>query len=179
MRMFDATGCVAFLAAVLLVAPSSGLGESGAFATSAEPQSCATAEYHQFDFWIGDWDTYDADKLHTKIARLHVDRILDGCVIREDYDQNDGHHGQSFNIYDSARKVWHQTWVTNRGELLVIEGQFENGAMVLTGTDERRHVQVRGTWKPVSDGVRETAVTSADGKRWAPLFDIIFRAHKD
>jgi ketosteroid isomerase-like protein len=36
--------------------------------------------------------------------------------------------------------------------------------------------QVRGTWKPVSRGVRETAVTSTDGgKTWKPWFDLIFR----
>jgi hypothetical protein len=33
------------------------------------------------------------------------------------------HKGQSFTIYDVARDVWHQTWVTNRGELLEIEGK--------------------------------------------------------
>jgi hypothetical protein len=49
-----------------------------------------------------------------------------------------------------TRDVWHQTWVTDRGRLLVIEGHL----------------------------VRETAVRSIDGqKSWQPWFDLIFRPH--
>jgi len=39
-------------------------------------------------------------------------------------------------------------------------------------------VRVRGTWTPVADGVRESAVTSSDGgKTWKPWFDLSFRRH--
>jgi len=24
-------------------------------------QNCTAPEYHQFDFWLGDWDAFDAD----------------------------------------------------------------------------------------------------------------------
>ena len=88
------------------------------------------------------------------------------CV--EDYEGADGHKGVSLSIYDASRKVWHQTWVTNRGELLVIEGAFQGGKMVLIGADRTQdgtQRQVRGSWKPEGDGVRETAVTSTDGAR--------------
>jgi len=53
--------------------------------------------------------------------------------------------------------------------------------MVLSGSDltptgEKR--EVRGVWKPVEGGVRETAVTSLDaGKTWQPWFDLMFRPH--
>jgi len=106
------------------------------------------------------------------VARTRVDLILDGCVLREDYEGADGHKGQSFSIYDGSRKIWHQSWVTNRGEMLMIEGGLQAGEMVLSGVDhaadgKERHV--RGRWKPVSGGVRETAVTSTDGGRtWKP-----------
>jgi len=142
---------------------------------------CSVPEYHEFDFWLGDWDSFDF-ATSTKDARIRVDRILDGCVIHEDYQSLDGHKGESFSIYDASRKVWHQSWVTNRGQLLVIEGKFQNGTMVLAGVDhtssgEERHV--RGIWKPVNGGVRETALTSADsGKTWKPWFDLMFRPHK-
>ncbi len=71
--------------------------------------------------------------------------------------------------------------LTNRGELLIIEGRFQNGEMVLSGVDHAKggHTLVRGSWKPVNDGVRETAVTSSDGgKTWKPWFDLVFRPHK-
>jgi hypothetical protein len=145
-------------------------------------KSCTTPEFHQLDFWIGDWDAFDFDAPHVVAARTRVDRILDGCALREDYRDTNGMQGQSFSIYDASRKVWHQSWVTNRGKLLVIEGQFRNGEMVLSGSDRTLQGSerlVRGTWKPVSGGVRETALTSIDGgKTWTLWFDILFRPHK-
>jgi hypothetical protein len=68
-------------------------------------------------------------------ARVKVDVLLNGCVLRGQYAGSDGHRGESLSIYDSSRKVWHQSWVTNRGELLTIEGTFQNGEMVLAGAD--------------------------------------------
>lgn len=150
-------------------------------AKSATSAPCSTPDYHEFDFWLGDWDSIDFGT-STKDARVRVDRILDGCVIHEDYQSVDGHKGESFSIYDASRKVWHQTWVTNRGQLLIIEGNMRDGAMILTGVDrttsgEERHV--RGIWKPVEDVVRESAFTSTDGgKSWKPWFDLVFRPHK-
>jgi ketosteroid isomerase-like protein len=69
--------------------------------------------------------------------------------------------------------------VTNRGELLVIEGKFEQGKMVLSGEDRAKAALVRGEWKPEQGNVRETAVISKDGgKTWEPWFDLIFRPNK-
>jgi len=135
---------------------------------------CAAPAYHQFDFWLGDWDVFEVGS-PTKVAHARVDSILDGCVLREDYQGADGHKGQSFTIYDASRSIWHQTWVTNRGELLEIEGNIENGEMVLSGKNQQGAL-VRGRWKPVNGEVREIAVTSRDdGKSWEPWFDLMFR----
>lgn len=145
----------------------------------AKTAGCVAPEYHQFDYWIGDWDAFDVGS-PVKVARVHVDLILDGCVLHENYEGADGHKGQSFTIYDASRKVWHQSWVTNRGELLAIEGKIDAGAMVLSGVDRQKAGRpiVRGTWIPVDGGVRETAATSADGgKTWKPWFDLMFRPH--
>ena len=67
---------------------------------------------------------------------MRVNRILDGCVIHEDYQSVEGHKAESFSIYDASRQVWHQSWVTNRGHLLIIEGNLQDGAMVLAGMDQ-------------------------------------------
>jgi hypothetical protein len=152
-------------------------GRAFAAGPAAAPH-CASAAYRQFDFWAGDWDVFDVGN-PIQVAHSKVDLILDGCVLREDYQGTDGHKGQSFTIYDSARDIWHQTWVTNRGELLEIEGKLDAGVMILSGEDHANHTLVRGWWKPVNGDVRETAATSTDGgKTWKPWFDLLFRPKK-
>jgi hypothetical protein len=148
---------------------------------ASNPAACVAPEYRQFDFWAGDWDAFDIDSPTVKVARNRVDLILDGCVLREDYKGTNGTEGRSFSIYDASRGVWHQSWVTNRGQLLAIEGKFQNGEMILSGVEHTTAGEtiVRGTWKPVAAGVREIAVTSTDGgKTWKPWFDLMFRPHK-
>lgn len=146
---------------------------------SALPDTCSTAEYHQLDFWIGDWDVFEVDKPGVTSAHVRVDLILDGCVLHEQYEDPTGSKGESFSVYDATRRVWHQTWVTNHGRLLTIEGNFAGGQMVMQGADrtvDGKDRRVRGVWKAVPGGVRETAVTSMDdGKTWQPWFDLMFR----
>jgi hypothetical protein len=145
-------------------------------------QRCAAPEYRQFDFWAGDWDAYDADDMSRPAARVHVDPILDGCALREDYRGTNGLVGQSLNIYDAVRKVWHQSWVTNRGQLLVLEGGLRDGSMELQATEATANGPVlwKALWILASEGgVRETAQTSTDGgKTWKPAFDMMFKKHR-
>lgn len=162
---------------------ASAMAGSASFAADKPSPSCAASTYHAFDFWVGDWDVFDVSAPAKQVARVHVDAILDGCVLREDYKANDGHAGESFTIFDASRQVWHQTWVTDHGRLLMIEGGMQDGAMVLEGTDrasDGRNRRVRGIWKSAQDGVHERAMTSLDdGKTWTQWFDLVFRAHKD
>jgi hypothetical protein len=157
---------------------------SGAFAAPGpSPSACSTPEYRLLDFWAGDWDAFEeGDKTGKPSARCRVDVILGGCVLRETYEQNDGLVGQSFTIYDAARNVWHQSWVTNRGLLLMIEGAFQGDTLTLQGplrSAGAPEKTIRGVWRAEPGGVRETAETSTDGgKTWQPLFDIHFRPHK-
>ena len=148
-------------------------------ARAAAPEKhCTAPEYRQFDFWAGDWDVFDT-KTGSREANARVDRILDGCVLREQYDGTNGSTGQSFNIYDPSRGVWRQIWVNNRGQLLFLEGKLEGGELDFSGSQrtlEGKEEQVRGQWKPVQGGVQETAQTSLDGGRtWTPWFDLTFR----
>jgi hypothetical protein len=153
----------------------------GSVHAAAGPAHCKDPAYRQFDFWLGDWDTFDSDAPgKPPVARNHVDAILGGCVLRETYKQTDGLNGQSFTMYDQARKLWHQTWVTNHGQLLVMEGSPQGKRILLSGVDrQHRDAAIRVSWEPVADGVREIATTSRDrGKSWQPVFDIVFRKHR-
>jgi hypothetical protein len=147
-------------------------------AQTNKPAPCSAPEHRQLDFWVGDWDAFDVDNQKEVAARAHISSILEGCSVMEDYQQIDGLHGESFSAYDASRKVWHQTWVTNRGSLLVVEGKMEGNKLVLKGTDHIRKADIRVTWEHDGNGVRETAVATNDGgKTWTPVFDMVFRPH--
>lgn len=156
-----------------------------AAAPAGAPAShCNNAEYHQLDFWFGDWDAFDADSPRGPVqARTHVDPIADGCAIHELYQQADGLIGDSILSYDPVRKQWQQTWVTNRGAIMVITGNFKDGALVLEGEAhlaDGRSVRQRITWTKQDSAVRESAVMSRDlGKTWTPAFDVLFVRHAE
>ena len=146
------------------------------------PASCATGEFRQFDFFAGDWDTYDVADPSKVVARNRVTVVLDGCAVREVYQQDDGLVGESLSIYDAFRRRWHQSWVTNRGSLLLLNGGLEGERMVLTGPDRAADGTpslLRGIWWREGADVRERAERSTDGGRtWTPVFDIVFRPHR-
>ncbi len=158
-------------------------GDCSQTVPSAKASPCSAPEFHQLDFWAGDWDVFAVDNPAKQVARVKVERILDGCVLREDYQDTEGHKGQSFSIYDAALKTWHQSWVTNRGQILLLDGGLHGDEVVLNATEhmlDGKSKLIRGVWKPVDGGVRETAVTSLDeGKTWKPWFDLMFRPHAE
>jgi hypothetical protein len=142
----------------------------------SRPAPCTAPEYHQFDFWIGNWDVYDATG-KTLQGTNEVTRVLGDCVLQEHWAGSQGGTGQSFNVYDAARKVWHQTWIDDHGGLLVLEGTFVRGKMILSGEKPTQGEQPahtdRITWEPLEDGVvRQLWETSNDhGKTWKVAFD--------
>lgn len=168
---------VVALAFALLVSPLS----HAPIADSAPSAKCAAPEFHQFDFALGDWDTYDMDAPTKLIARNHVTRMVDGCALREVYEQNDGLHGESISAYDASRGRWHQSWVTNRGSLLLFDARFDGNSMIFTAPEKQRDgstATMRVRWWREGLTLRERAERSRDdGATWTPLFDIVFRPH--
>lgn len=166
------------MAAVLATAA---LLAAGSAVSRRSAGGCTAPEYHQFDFFAGDWDTYDAAAPDSVVARNRVRPILDGCALEEIYDQNDGLHGVSLSAWDPSRRVWHQTWVTTRGrEVLLIEGGMTGGRMILEGEErgaDGSTRRLRGIWWREGAAVRERAERSTDGAHWEPVFDIVFRPH--
>jgi hypothetical protein len=55
------------------------------------------------------------------------------CFLHKSYTTPGGYAGESFNIYGSTRGVWHQSWVDSGGLLLQLEGELDDGSMVLEG----------------------------------------------
>jgi hypothetical protein len=160
------TAALAALLASPLIAPA---------ALGSPP--CSQAEQRQFDFWVGDWTVVRSD--NGKYAgHNRIDSVLGGCALHESWTGAGGVKGNSYNAYDASRGVWHQTWVDSTGELLVLEGRFVDGKMVLQGQQQGvdgKAVQNRITWTPLAGGkVRQRWETSTDGKAWNVSFDGLY-----
>ncbi len=138
------------------------------------PRPCRSEAHRQFDFWIGDWDvtTPDGKPAGTNLIKL----ILANCVMHESWKTGTGFAGESYNVYDAVRKVWHQTWVDVGGTLLVLEGKFEGGAMTmsdrsLAGKNPNAINEI--VWTPNADGSvsQRWSVSNDGGKTWKLSFD--------
>jgi hypothetical protein len=152
----------------LLLAVTSGL------AAQQPPAPCAAPEYRQFDFWAGTWNVFDPSGLH--VGTNTIERTLGGCVLHEQWTSARGHRGFSYNTYDRTSGRWHQTWVDDGGNLLLIDGGLAGKAMIMRGTTTTAQgatVLNRITWTPVAaDSVRQLWETSTDdGKTWSVAFD--------
>jgi hypothetical protein len=151
----------------------------GAAPTFAADKPCATPEHRQFDFLAGEWIV--RNPAGKEAGRNSISKSEDGCVLHERWTSSTSkYRGQSLNIYDAPRKVWHQSWVDNSGLLLVIEGGWRNGAMVLEGdrpAKDGRSERHRITWTPQPDGglrqLWETSPGPGPGQNqdWKVLFD--------
>ena len=153
-------------------------------ATPAPAQApCAAPEYRQFDFWLGDWDISSPDG--KPAGSNKIVSILNGCAIQENWTGAKGAHGTSLNLYDSATRRWHQTWVDDSGGLLVLDGEFRDGNMVLAG--RRPSQKTRGTvlthritWTSLpGERVRQLWEASPnDGRTWQTVFDGTYTKRK-
>jgi hypothetical protein len=141
---------------------------SGAASAGDKPAACSAAEHHQFDFWIGHWDVFLPNG--NKAGENRVESVEGGCALLEQWSGVRGPTGKSLNIYDALRRTWHQTWVDSTGGLLVLEGHWSDGRMVLSSSASP--IQ-RITWAPQPDGsVRQLWESSKDGgKTWSTAFD--------
>ena len=145
------------------------------------PAPCTAPAYRQFDFWLGDWDVSSPDG-KPQGTNL-VTRPLGECVLQEHWKGVGGSVGESYNIFDSVSRKWHQTWVDNGGTYLSLEGGLVGSDMVLTGPER----VIRGaktidriTWQPKSaDEVHQIWDISTDGgKTWSNQFHGVYRRKK-
>lgn len=135
----------------------------------ARSRSCTGAEFHQFDFWLGDWDvvvhariTPNSNRWADARGHQHVEAILGGCVIAEHFTA-DGPPapwaGASYSAWQPQLARWRQTWVDDSGGYIALDGGIEHGAMTLYGEPhdvDGLHTQMRMVFRDVT----------ADSLRW-------------
>ena len=161
--------CLALVAFVSFPAPA--LAEQ-----TAKPTPMRSPEHRQFDFWVGEWDVPTPDG--KPAGRNSITRELKNCVIHEHWAGAGGMNGESFNMWDTGGKRWLQTWVSDNGSLLLLDGAFQNGSMQLTGmsgplaaSDEPDHVDAQR-------GRDAAAALGGVGRRRQDLEDGVRRAYR-
>jgi hypothetical protein len=149
------------------------LAQELAAQTPAGTSGCKSDARRAFDFWVGDWEVTTADGAIAGTNR--VEKILDGCVVKENWVGSGGMRGESYNIFSQRRGKWHQSWVDTTGRLLLLEGGLKGGKMVLGGQMPGRDgktVWHEISWEALDDGrVKQHWRASRDqGKSWNDVF---------
>jgi hypothetical protein len=149
---------------------------AAALQQGAAPPPCSAAEYRQFDFWVGDWNVRTPDG--RQVGTNEVTRELGGCIVHEHWAGVGNMKGESLNTWSPTRKLWHQTWVDDRGGFLLLDGTWTGTAMVLSGDrsePDGRTTRQRITWEPHAGTVRQVWESSNDaGKTWTTVFDGLY-----
>lgn len=140
--------------------------------------TCSAAEFHQLDFFIGNWIV--KDRSGHIVANDSVSSEYGGCVLIERW-SGAGDSGQGIAIlgYDPAQASWHVDSFVHGGDVLAFDGQKTGDTMVLTGTEYPKSGPTRLhrlTWSVQRDGsIEQLWQTSTDaGKSWQVYFDGIY-----
>ena len=163
---------VATVLSFALGVPMSGL------VAQAQPAACTGSPYRHFDFWVGDWEVTNTQG--TLVGENTITKILKGCVLHEHWRGSGGSSGQSHNMYDLQTDKWHQTWVSDNGQLLLLDGGLdERGRMVLRGETVAQGGGVvlnEIAWERLPSGqVRQVWRTSSDaGANWQTVFNGLY-----
>lgn len=175
------TGRTILISAILVAAPACWPEPADAAAAS----HCASAEYRQFDFWVGTWDVYPTGGSEL-VAHSLIESVYNGCGVRENWmPLKVENSGGSLNIYVAAEKVWRQTWIDSSGARVDFKGGLIGKSMVLEGywqdfVAPGKGALVRMTYSLAPDfSVRQLGEASEDnGKSWHSSFDFTYRPTK-
>jgi hypothetical protein len=150
------------------------------------PTQCTGAVHGQFDFWIGNWNVFRTNDAQSLVGTSTVDKIYNGCAIRETWSPFTMLLGGSLNTWDKHRGKWRQIWIDADNSLVDFEGGLADGRMVLTGLwrglfGAGKDALMRMSYAPLADGsVRQVGETSIDGgKTWQAAFDFTYRRRPD
>jgi hypothetical protein len=176
-----ASSSIAFAQTSPTAAPAPSAVAATAAPAPAAPAACTDGEHHQFDFWIGRWDVFNA------AGRLVSHSLIEsvyGCGIRENWMPLNGQNGGSLSIYVPADHDWEQFWIDSSGSRVVFKGGWNGTAMVISGVWPASPAAAQGpivrmTYTVQADGsVRQFGESSRDnGQTWAGAFNFVYRRH--
>ncbi|MEM0997779.1 MAG: DUF1579 family protein [Bacteroidota bacterium] len=145
---------------------------------------CTGENFHEFDFWLGDWEVWSKDSTGTMqiVGYNKVERILGECVIMENWTGVGDSRGKSFSLYNRESEQWEQTWVDNYGTVIYYGGEYNPSTRRLTfkgegETQNRKYAYYRLSYFNNEDGtVRQLweASQRPNGAK-SVLFDAVYK----
>jgi hypothetical protein len=149
-------------------------------ATPAAPAKtpCTGPEYHQLDFWIGQWNVYEKDT-GKKSSTSRIESVMGGCGIAEHYeepgDPNGPYSGTSYSSYDRKAGKWHQMYIDTNGNVEWFTGALDGSDLVMDAP--ANGAITRMTYRQLPDGsVEQIGTVSANfGRAWKPRYDYIYK----
>jgi tetratricopeptide (TPR) repeat protein len=138
-------------------------------------------KYREFDFWVGEWDVTSQGQ---HVATSRIERLVDGCLILENYAQIDGFSGKSMNFYDATLSKWRQVWADSSGSMSEYAGEVRDNAMHYRGAwhkGDGSEILSRMTFFNLGPTqVRQLGEQSTDGgATWQVAYDLLYTRQRN
>jgi hypothetical protein len=154
----------------------------------AAASPCDTPQHHQFDYWVGDWQVFNADTQQL-VAVDRVEKHSEGCIVQQnltfvtDMYRRPGVNyrlaGIGVNRFDG--EAWLQIWADNQWGAIVLRGSPDaTGSMIFTSIIPSRNRDLKITYEKRADGtVRNVEyVAPAGSGKWEKYGDLIYRRNR-
>jgi hypothetical protein len=176
-------------AAVLGLSGVTLAGDSPTPEPSAHAASpCDTPQHHQFDFWVGDWQVFEANS-NQLVAFDRVEKHSQGCIVQQNLTfitdmfrrPGVGYRLAGIGVNRFDGEGWLELWADNQWGAIVLRGKPDaNGSMVLTSIIPSRNRDLRLVWEKRPDGsVRNLEYVAVAGSgKWEMYGDLIYRRNR-
>lgn len=145
----------------------------------AESAPCSSAQYREFDFWLGEWVV--ETETGKQAGRNRIESVHGGCLLVESWSGSRGSTGTSMSYFSGHDRQWHQLWVSPGVIIDISGGLADDGSMRLVGTiyyqAEDALFPFRGSWSQQPDGsVVQFFEEARAADDWKPWFRGIYRS---
>jgi hypothetical protein len=179
---------IAIASAAVLLSVSVRAAETMTLEQTTAPATCDTPQHHQLDFWVGEWQVFDAET-NQLVAFERVEKHTEGCIVQEnltfltDMYRRPGVKyrlaGISINRFDGEN--WLQMWADNQWGAIFLRGAPNaDGNMEFVTAIPSRKRDVKLVYENRPDGTVRILqyVTPAGTGKWVKYGDLIYRRNR-
>ncbi|UCF65020.1 MAG: hypothetical protein JSW33_04090 [bacterium] len=134
-------------------------------------------KYQEFNFWLGEWEVFNPQG--QKVGENYIRKLMQGCLIQENWTSARGSRGTSINYYDPATNKWKQNWVDENGRVIWYNGEYKENVMHFKGElinpdGTVEQAQVTLELEPTGNVRHIIKHSKDDGKSWYTWFDGLY-----